>query len=61
MLTELFELDPIEVLSEHVGRIISSRDEDDGDFVVFDAFIYVMIADANMLSPLVLYRVRANE
>ena len=53
--------DPIEVLCEHVGRVISSGYENNRDFVVFDAFIYVMIADANMLSPLVLYRVRANE
>ena len=58
---ELLELNPIEVLFEHVSRVISSRDEDDGDFVIFNAFMYVVIADINMFGLLLLYRIRANE
>ena len=58
---ELLELNPIKVLGEHVSRVISSRDEDNRDFVVFNAFTYVVIVDINVLGPLLLYRVRANE
>ena len=61
MLVELLELDPIEVLCEHIGGIVSSRNENDRDFVVLNAFTYIVIADINVLSPLLLYRVRANE
>ena len=61
MLAELFKLDLIEVLCEHVGRVVSSRDKDDGDFVIFDAFTYVVIADINVFGSLLLYRIRANE
>ena len=58
---ELFEFDPIEVPCEHVSRIVSSRNENNRDFVIFDAFTYVMIADINVFGLLLLYRVRANE
>ena len=58
---ELFELHPIEVLCEHVGGVVSSRNENDGDFVILDAFTYIVIADINVFSLLLLYRVRADE
>ena len=61
MLAELFELEQIKVLCEHVSGIISSRDEDDRDFVILNAFMYIVIADVNVFSPLLLYRVRADE
>ena len=43
MLTELFELDLIEVLCEHVSGVISSRDENDKDFVILNAFMYIVM------------------
>ena len=43
MLVELFELHPIEVLCEHIGGIVSSRNENDRDFVVLNAFTYIVI------------------
>ena len=58
MLTELLKLDPIKVLCEHVSGVISSRDENDGDFVIPDAFMYVVIADINVFGLLLLYRDR---
>ena len=61
MLAELLELDLVEVLCEHVSRVISSGDENDGDIVVFNAFMYIVIADINVFGPLLLYRVRADE
>ena len=61
MLTEPLTLHPIEVLCEHVSGVVSSRDENNRDFVVFDAFTYVVIADINVFSPLLLYRIGANE
>ena len=61
MLVELLELHPIEVLCEHVSRIVSSWNENDGDFVVLNAFTYIVIADIDVFSPLLLYMVRADE
>ena len=61
MLTELFELDPIEVLCEHVSGVVSSWNENDGDFVIFNAFTYIVIADINVFCLLLLYRVGADE
>ena len=61
MLAELLKLHLIEVLCEHVGGIVSSRNENNRDFVVFNAFTYIVIADINVFSLLLLYRVRANE
>ena len=61
MLAELLKLDLIEVLCEHVSRVISSRNKNNGDFVIFNAFTYVVIADINVFGLLLLYRVRADE
>ena len=61
MLTELFTLHLIEVLCEHVSGVVSSRNENDRDFVILDAFTYIVIADINMFSLLLLYRIRADE
>ena len=61
MLTELLELHLIKVLHEHVGGVVSSWNENDRDFVVLDAFTYIVIADINVFSPPLLYRVRADE
>ena len=49
------------MLTEPFSRVTSSRDEDDGDFVIFDAFTYVMIADINVFGLLLLFRIRADE
>ena len=39
---ELFELHPIEVLHEHVSRVVSSWNENDGDFVILNTFMYIV-------------------
>ena len=61
MLAELLKLHLIEVFHEHVGGVVSSWNENDRGFVVLNAFTYIVIADINVLSPLLLYRVRTNE
>ena len=61
MLVELLKLHPIEVLCEHVGRVVSFWNENDRDFVILDAFTYIVIADINVFIPLLLYRIRADE
>ena len=58
---ELFELHPIKVLCEQVSGVVSSWNENDGDLVVFDAFMYIVIVDINVFGLLLLYRVGADE
>ena len=46
---ELLKLDPIEVLCEHVSGVISSRDKNDRDFVILNAFTYIVIVNINLV------------